>query len=88
MFAPVTNNHTGDNMSDQPSTTATDSKLLTEEQAAKIIGVSPFSLARERKRGRIAFCRPGGHVIRYRHDDVQAYIARSRRPAIDEAKAS
>jgi excisionase family DNA binding protein len=62
-------------------------RLLTEDEAAAIVGVSPFTLARERKRGRIAYHRPGGHVVRYSRSDVQAYIASTRR-APQQEKAS
>src|SRR5947209_17962497 len=50
-----------------------DEKLLTEEQAAEIVGVSPFTLARQRKAGRIAYHRPGGgHLVRYSRADVRS----------------
>ena len=50
--------------------------LLTEEQAAAEIGVSPRTLRALRSAGKIRYVRPSPRVIRYKPEDVAEYIDR------------
>lgn len=52
------------------------SRLLTEDQAADRLGVSPRTLAGWRSRGGgPMFIRLGGKSIRYRIDDLNEFVA-------------
>ncbi len=53
-------------------------RLLTTEQAAHYLGVSRAFLERDRWAGaKIPFIRLGTRSIRYRLDDLEAYVERS-----------
>lgn len=48
-------------------------KLYTTETLAELLQVSPRTIRRERKEGRLPFVRVRGQ-IRYRETDVRAYL--------------
>ncbi len=48
-------------------------KLYTTETLAELLQVSPRTIRRERKEGRLPFVRVRGQ-IRYRESDVRAYL--------------
>lgn len=48
-------------------------KLYTTETLAELLQVSPRTIRRERKEGRLPFVRVRGQ-IRYRENDVRAYL--------------
>jgi hypothetical protein len=48
----------------------------TQEEAAKIIGISVATLARERAKGRITAYTPGERKVYYLDGDIAAYIER------------
>lgn len=52
-------------------TTPDAERWISPGEAAKILGVSPVTVARLAEAGRIEFIRPGTHR-RYRRDDVVA----------------
>ncbi len=54
--------------------------LLTDKEAAEYLRVAPITLWRERKAGRIAFCRVSGTLV-YKREDLEAYIQRNRQEA-------
>ncbi|WP_298162643.1 AlpA family transcriptional regulator [Acidocella sp.] len=55
-------------------------KLLTARQAGELLGVSPETLERWRGAGTgPAFIRLSGRYIRYRQDDLEAFIQNARR---------
>lgn len=54
--------------------------LVTEGEAAEALGMSIFTLARERKAGRIAF-RKMRRGVRYTEADLAAYIESTRVPS-------
>jgi excisionase family DNA binding protein len=50
-------------------------KLITTKEAAGMLGVSMAFLERDRWAGaRIPFVRIGSRSVRYRRDDIEAYI--------------
>lgn len=51
-------------------------KLYTTETLAELLQVSPRTIRRERKEGRLPFVRVRGQ-IRYRESDVRAYLERN-----------
>ena len=55
-------------------------KLLTASQAGELLGVSPETLERWRGAGTgPAFIKLSGRYVRYRQDDLEAFIQNSRR---------
>ncbi len=55
-------------------------KLLTARQAGELLGVSPETLERWRGAGTgPAFIKLSGRYIRYRQDDLEAFIQNARR---------
>ena len=54
------------------------SQLLTTKEAALVLGVSPAFLERDRWAGaKVPFVRLGSRSIRYRREDLNAYIEAS-----------
>ncbi len=51
-------------------------KLYTTETLAELLQVSPRTIRRERKEGRLPFVRVRGQ-IRYRESDVRQYLERN-----------
>ncbi|MCG7995378.1 MAG: helix-turn-helix domain-containing protein [Candidatus Thiodiazotropha taylori] len=52
-----------------------DKPLLTTTEAANLLGVSKAFLERDRWAGaRVPFIRVGARAVRYRSDDLKAYI--------------
>lgn len=51
-------------------------KLYTTETLAELLQVSPRTIRRERKEGRLPFVRVRGQ-IRYRESDVRSYLERN-----------
>lgn len=51
-------------------------KLYTTDTLAELLQVSPRTIRRERKEGRLPFVRVRGQ-IRYRESDVRAYLERN-----------
>ena len=63
------------------------SQLLSTPQAAKFLNVSIAFLERDRWAGaRIPFVKVGSRAVRYRLDDLEAYINRQRQQSVLEAK--
>ena len=61
------------------------SQLLSTPQAAKFLNVSIAFLERDRWAGaRIPFVKVGSRAVRYRLDDLEAYISRHRQQSILE----
>lgn len=61
-------------------------KLLTTEEAARQLGVSKAFLDRDRWAGaRIPFIRVGSRAVRYRHQDIEDYIAGQTRRSTSQA---
>ena len=60
-------------------------QLLTDADVARLLDVSPATVARMRLSGRLPFFRPtGGRAVRMREEDVQALMqtpASSKAPA-------
>lgn len=59
-------------------------KLYTTETLAELLQVSPRTIRRERKEGRLPFVRVRGQ-IRYRDSDVRAYLERNASLTSDSA---
>ena len=57
-------------------------KLYTTETLAELLQVSPRTIRRERKEGRLPFVRVRGQ-IRYRDSDVRAYLERNASLSLD-----
>lgn len=52
------------------------SQLLTTKEAARYLGVSKAFLDRDRWAGaRIPFIKVGSRAVRYRHEDLDSYVA-------------
>jgi len=63
--------------------------LLTTAEAAGLLGVSKAFLERDRWAGsRIPYIRVGTRTIRYRREDVEAFIASRKRRSTSEAETS
>lgn len=58
-------------------------KLYTTETLAELLQVSPRTIRRERKEGRLPFVRVRGQ-IRYRDSDVRAYLERNASMSLDD----
>ena len=58
-------------------------KLYTTETLAELLQVSPRTIRRERKEGRLPFVLVRGQ-IRYRESDVRAYLERNASMSMDE----
>jgi hypothetical protein len=62
-------------------------QLLSTPQAAKFLNVSIAFLERDRWAGaRIPFVKVGSRAVRYRLDDLEAYISAHRQQSVLEAK--
>lgn len=62
-------------------------QLLSTPQAAKFLNVSIAFLERDRWAGaRIPFVKVGSRAVRYRLDDLEAYIDRNRQQSSLEVK--
>jgi predicted DNA-binding transcriptional regulator AlpA len=62
------------------------SRLLTPRQAAARLGVVPLTLANWRSRGLgPPFVKIGGYFVRYREEDLDAYVAARRVASTAEA---
>ena len=62
-------------------------QLLSTPQAAKFLNVSIAFLERDRWAGaRIPFVKVGSRAVRYRLDDLEAYITTHRQQSILEAR--
>ena len=62
-------------------------QLLSTPQAAKFLNVSIAFLERDRWAGaRIPFVKVGSRAVRYRLDDLEAYITTHRQQSILEVK--
>ena len=62
------------------------SQLLSTPQAAKFLNVSIAFLERDRWAGaRVPFIKIGSRAVRYRLDDLEAYINSQRRQSVLEA---
>lgn len=62
-------------------------QLLSTPQAAKFLNVSIAFLERDRWAGaRVPFVKIGSRAVRYRLDDLEAYINSNRTQSILEAK--
>ena len=57
-------------------------KLYTTETLAELLQVSPRTIRRERKEGRLPYVRVRGQ-IRYRDSDVRAYLERNASLSLD-----
>lgn len=57
------------------------SKLLTRKQTAGYLGISPVTLWRHYKAGRIAHRRYGGRIF-FHEDDIAEFLERSKRPIV------
>ncbi len=57
-------------------------KLYTTETLAELLQVSPRTIRRERKEGRLPFVRVRGQ-IRYRESDVRSYLERNASMSLD-----
>ena len=66
-----------------------DDLLLTEEQAADILKLSPKTLQQKRSAGKLpVFVKlAGGAAVRYRWADLQDYISKSRVAVKEDAHA-
>lgn len=53
--------------------------LLTESQAAELLGLSARTLKRERRQGAIEYTQLGQRIIRYTQRQLDEYIERGRR---------
>jgi excisionase family DNA binding protein len=63
-------------------------QLLTTQQAADVLGVSKAFLERDRWAGaRIPFVRVGARAVRYRREDLEAYINRQVRRSTSDPGA-
>ncbi len=63
-----------------------DAGLLTTPQAARYLGVSAAFLERDRWAGaRVPFIKVGSRAIRYRREDLDAFIERHRRRSTSDA---
>jgi excisionase family DNA binding protein len=49
-------------------------QLLKEKEAAKLLNVSYAWLKIYRRKGNISYVRVGGHGIRYRKSDLEAWV--------------
>lgn len=58
-------------------------KLYTTETLAELLQVSPRTIRRERKEGRLPYVRVRGQ-IRYRDSDVRAYLERNASMSMDD----
>jgi excisionase family DNA binding protein len=65
-------------------------KLLSTQEAARYLGMSAAFLERDRWAGaRIPFIRVGSRAVRYRREDLDAFIAsRMRRSTCDSGKVA
>ena len=62
-------------------------QLLSTPQAAKLLNVSIAFLERDRWAGaRVPFVKIGSRAVRYRLDDLEAYINNNRQQSVLEAK--
>lgn len=62
-------------------------QLLSTPQAAKFLNVSIAFLERDRWAGaRVPFVKVGSRAVRYRLDDLEAYISSNRQSSVLEAK--
>lgn len=62
-------------------------QLLSTPQAAKFLNVSIAFLERDRWAGaRVPFVKVGSRAVRYRLDDLEAYISSNRQASVLEAK--
>lgn len=62
-------------------------QLLSTPQAAKFLNVSIAFLERDRWAGaRVPFVKIGSRAVRYRLDDLEAYINNNRQQSVLEAK--
>jgi predicted DNA-binding transcriptional regulator AlpA len=62
-------------------------QLLSTPQAAKFLNVSIAFLERDRWAGaRVPFVKIGSRAVRYRLDDLEAYINSNRQQSVLEAK--
>ena len=57
-------------------------KLYTSETLAELLQVSPRTIRRERKEGRLPFVRVRGQM-RYRESDVRSYLERNASMSLD-----
>jgi excisionase family DNA binding protein len=55
-----------------------ENRLLTEREAAAQLGVSARNLYTIRCRGEIGWVRVGRFLVKYRQEDIDAYIAQQR----------
>lgn len=62
-------------------------KLYTTETLGELLQVSPRTIRRERKEGRLPFVRVRGQ-IRYRESDIRAYLERNASLSADGTLAS
>jgi excisionase family DNA binding protein len=63
-------------------------KLLTTAEAAVFLGVSKAFLERDRWAGaRIPFIKVGARAVRYRQEDLDAYIAQQARRSTSDTGA-
>lgn len=67
------------------STGATEAALLNVQDVAVQLRLTPAAVRALARRGEITFYRIG-RGIRFRPEDVEAYLARKRRPARDEPR--
>ena len=55
-------------------------EIYTTNEAAKFLRISPITLWRERKKGKIAFCRVASRIV-YLQRDLENYLNRNKREA-------
>jgi len=68
-------------------TTSMQTQLLSTPQTAKFLNVSIAFLERDRWAGaRIPFVKVGSRAVRYRLDDLQAYISQQRQNSVLESR--
>jgi predicted site-specific integrase-resolvase len=56
-------------------------ELFTEREAAKYLRISTTTLWRERKKGKITFCRSAVKIV-YTKNDLEKYLESTKRAAI------
>ena len=55
-------------------------EIFTTNEAARFLRISPITLWRERKKGKISFRRVASKIV-YLHEDLENYLNRNKREA-------
>lgn len=59
-----------------------DNRILTQTEAAELLGISSVTLWRERKAGRISFRRIASKVV-FTSEDISEYLERHKTKAVE-----